>query len=63
MDKNKFLKNKKGAELALQTIVVFIILLIVLIFIIYFFVGHYSQGSSNLFEIGNKSINIAKNYN
>jgi len=54
--------NKKGSELALQTIVIFIILIIVLIVVIIFFTTHYSDGSSNLFEISNNSISIAKDF-
>ena len=50
------LNNKKGMEMALQTIVLLIILIIVLIIVISFFVGEYSQGSKTVTDIGKGAI-------
>jgi len=58
---NKLNKNKKGVELALTTIVVFIILVITLFVIINFFSGNYIDNSNKLIEIGNNSINQYRN--
>ena len=55
------IKSKKGIELTLQTIVIFIIAVVVLIVIIMFFTTHYGDNVSNLFNIGNGSIEAAKN--
>lgn len=55
-------KNKKGVEFTLQTIAAFILILIVVIVIANYFVGNYSEGANSLFNIGNSSIESAKNY-
>lgn len=43
--------SKKGIELTLQTVAVFIICIVVLIVIIFFFTGTVTESSSSLFEI------------
>lgn len=57
------IKNKKGVELSLETVVVFIILVIVLIVILYFFIGHYTEGSTNLINSSSELIKESNNIN
>ncbi len=61
MNKNRSKLNKKGIELSLETIVIFIVLVIVLIVISYFFVDNYSSNSDSLNSIGNSILNKYKN--
>lgn len=53
------IRDKKGVELALETIVIFIILLIVFIVIVFFFVRHYGGGSEAIFEVGKSASNVS----
>lgn len=56
----KLQKNKKGVELSLNTIIIFIMALIVLIILVYFFVTHYSDNSTTLITAGTSAIDSAK---
>lgn len=58
----KIQNNKKGVELTLQTIAIFILVIIVMIMIISFFTTHYGDGADRLFDVGNSTIESAKNY-
>lgn len=58
-----FGNNKKGVELTLETIAVFIILLVVFIVIVYFFTTHYSSNSDALINAGNDALNNARSGN
>ncbi|MDA3855516.1 MAG: hypothetical protein PF569_04615 [Candidatus Woesearchaeota archaeon] len=53
----KLLKEKKGIELSLQTIVVLIISLVVFIVIVYFFANNYIDGSSGVTNMSTNIIN------
>ncbi|MFW5704923.1 MAG: hypothetical protein ACOCXG_03685 [Nanoarchaeota archaeon] len=53
----KLTKNKKGVELTLQTIVVFIIAVIVLVMVVFFFLKHYDANSVT--EVGKGAIDVA----
>lgn len=54
-------KNKRGVELTLETIVIFIIVVITLVVVIMFFAGEYSEGSNKLIETSNQVINSTAN--
>ncbi len=55
-------QNKKGIELTMQTIVIFIIAITVLIVVIFFFSSNYTQGSTNIANVSSGAIDAAKNY-
>ena len=57
-----FLKEKKGVEMTLNTIVILIILVIVLIVMIFFFSKYYGSNANNLNTIGNNAINMSRNF-
>lgn len=57
----KHLNNKKGNELSLQTIIIFIISVIVFVVIVYFFSTHYLEGTQGVSEVGTGFINNIKN--
>ena len=49
-------KSKKGVELTLQTVAVFIICVIVLLVMIFFFTGSVSDGSDAIIGISDSAI-------
>jgi uncharacterized protein (UPF0333 family) len=55
--KNQIIKNKKGIELSLETIVIFIILIIVLVVMIYFFTHNYTSNNNQIHNISTIIIN------
>ncbi len=57
----KLIKDKKGVELTLNTIIVFIILLIVMIVVILFFSEHFTTNNDSITNIGKDAILNAKN--
>lgn len=57
----KLIKEKKGIELSLQTIVVLIISVVVFIIIVYFFGIHYMEGSNDVTNISTNIINNVRN--
>lgn len=54
------LKNKKGMELAFNTIIKLILMVIVLILVIFFFTSEYGLGIDSLFNIGDSAIDNAR---
>lgn len=57
------IKNRKGMELSLNTIVIFILLLVTLVVVIYFFTTHYGDNSNILMNLSKGAIENAKNSN
>lgn len=55
--------NKKGNELTLQTLIMYILAIIVLAVVIYFFATKYTSNSTDIISIGNSSIQAAKDFN
>lgn len=53
---NSLTHSKKGMEISIQSVAIFIILLIVLIVIIWFFSTNYLSGSENIETIGSNVI-------
>lgn len=55
------IKNKKGSELTLQTIVILVILVIAMIIIIYFFMHHYGGNATAFNNISDSVITDTMN--
>lgn len=60
---NNLKQNRKGIEMTLQTVVIFILLIIVLAVVSFFFVNNYMDNSGMLTNVGNSTIDSVKNFN
>lgn len=56
------IKNKKGTELTLNTIVMIILIIIAFMLIIFFFNKYYNSNSQSINSIGENAINMSKTY-
>lgn len=58
----KLILNKKGVELSLNTVVLFIIAVIVLIVITVYFLNTYGDNNNTVINVGRDAIDYAKDF-